>query len=72
MATDPLPTAKEVLFLHCPSMRDEYLGDNERIWRDGVIRAMMHYAQMIQDEQRNIVARHLNMRNVPKAKVEHG
>lgn len=67
-----LPTAKNILFTHVPALRDEYLKEGEKEWRDSIIRAMMHYAEIIRDEQRKVTAMHINLRNVPKVKVEHG
>lgn len=67
-----LPTAKSILFTHVPSLRDEYLKEGEKEWRDSIIRAMMHYAEIIRDEQRKVTTMHLNIRNVPKVNVEHG
>lgn len=64
-----MKTPEEILKEYCPSMDTLFLDDNGKQFRERVVKAMMQYAQIAVDEQREIMSKHLNMRNVPKVKI---
>lgn len=54
-------------------VHDQFLEDSgvkiEGAMRDRVVSAMVAYANWAVEVQRELMARHLNMRNVPKPKI---
>lgn len=66
--------AKEILIKNCPGFDPLMRDDTTNQFMGRVLKAMdefaSHYAKIKVDEQRDLMSKHLNIRNVPKPKFD--